>query len=79
MEYRFDFDENLPDLPTAFDLEAVEVLFNQRWPGHPNVTTLPVKVKVDRLQDIKYRPMEWCVTTYEIQVDQPDPPTTSGA
>lgn len=70
MEYRFDFDENLPDLPTAFDLEAVEELFNQRWPGHPAVTNFPVNVKVDRLQDIKYRPMEWCVTTYEIQVEQ---------
>jgi aminoglycoside phosphotransferase (APT) family kinase protein len=72
MEYRFDFDENLPDLPTAFDLEAIEELFNQRWPGHPTVTNFPVRVKVDRLQDIKYRPMEWCVTTYEIQVEQPD-------
>ena len=75
MEYRFDFDENLPDLPTAFDLEAIEELFNQRWPGHPAVTGYPVRVKVERLQDIKYRPMEWCVTTYEIQVDQPGRPT----
>jgi hypothetical protein len=29
MDYRFDFDEHLPDLPVAFDLEAVAQLFQE--------------------------------------------------
>ncbi len=72
MDYRFDFDDQLPDLPTAFDLEAVSEIFTQKWPGHPDFAGTPEIVKVDRLQDVKYRPAEKCVTTYELQVEHPD-------
>ena len=37
MEYRFDFDEQLPDLPMAFDLQAVAQLFEQQLLRQPSI------------------------------------------
>ena len=38
MEYRFDFDEQLPDLPMAFDLQAVAQLLNSSCSAsHPSL------------------------------------------
>jgi aminoglycoside phosphotransferase (APT) family kinase protein len=71
MDTRFDFDDQLPELPTAFDLEAISELFTGCWPGQPQVTGMPTAVRVERIQDIKYKPAERCVLTYELQVEQP--------
>ncbi|RPJ39574.1 MAG: hypothetical protein EHM21_15565, partial [Chloroflexi bacterium] len=68
MEYRFDFDDQLEDLPIAFDLDAVAQLFQQKLFG------LASAVKVLRLQDAKYHPSKRCVTTYEVVVDRPGEP-----
>ena len=80
MDYRFDFDEKLPDLPVAFDLEAIAELFTDHWPGANLGDGLPVTVRALRQQDIKYRPIERGVITYEILVEQPgtDPWETIG-
>ncbi len=72
MDYRFDFDEQLPDLPVAFDLEAVSQLFEERWPAHREFTGQPRHVRAARIQDIKYYPSQRCVITYELQVERPD-------
>jgi len=72
MNYRFDFDEQLPDLPLAFDLDAVAQLFEERWPARNELDGPPGKIKVIRLQDTKYKPAVRCVTTYEIQGERPD-------
>jgi hypothetical protein len=70
MEYRFDFDDQLPDLPIAFDFEKVAELFER---GMFNSSQKPaVKVNVKKLQDVKYRPSERCVTTYELIVEKPE-------
>ena len=70
MEYRFDFDDQLPDLPIAFDFEEVADLFERRV---FNSSQKPAgKVNVKKLQDVKYRPSERCVTTYELIVGRPD-------
>ena len=72
MEYRFDFDDQLPDLPMAFDFEEVAELF-ERKVFAPNASQDPVgRVHVKKLQDVKYRPSERCVTTYDLIVDRPD-------
>ena len=72
MEYRFDFDDQLPDLPIAFDFEEVAELF-ERKVFVPNASQDPVgRVHVKKLQDVKYRPSERCVTTYELIVGRPD-------
>ena len=72
MEYRFDFDDQLPDLPIAFDFEEVAELF-ERKVFAPNAERDPVgRVHVRKLQDVKYRPSERCVTTYELIVGRPD-------
>src|SRR5918996_88592 len=70
MEYRFDFDNQLPDLPIAFDFDEVADLFERKV---FNSSQEPVsKVHVKKLQDVKYRPSERCVTTYDLIVDRPD-------
>jgi len=72
MEYRFDFDEYLPDLPMVFDLEAVGQLFQERWPSPNGSGNAPGKIRASRMQDVKYYPTRRCVITYEIQVEPPD-------
>ena len=70
MEYRFDFDDRLPSLPIAFDFEQVAELFEREM---FNSSQQPAgKVNVKKLQDVKYRPSERCVTTYELLVEQPE-------
>jgi aminoglycoside phosphotransferase (APT) family kinase protein len=64
MEYRFDFDDQLPDLPIAFDLDAVAQLFQEKLTGPGTL------VKVNKLQDAKYRPSTRCVATYEMVIDR---------
>src|SRR5688500_19144975 len=72
MEYRFDFVDQLPDLPIAFDFEEVADLF-ERKVFAPNAVRDPVgRVHVKKLQDVKYKPSERCVTTYELIVGRPD-------
>lgn len=72
MEYRFDFDDQLPDLPSAFDFEEVADLFERKvfdaGSSPDPIGTLNVK----KLQDVKYRPSKRCVTTYELIVGKPD-------
>ena len=70
MEHRFDFDNQLPDLPLAFDFDKVAELFErevfnslQGPAGHASVK---------KLQDVKYKPSQRCVTTYELIVGNPD-------
>src|SRR5687767_11164693 len=72
MEYRFDFDDQLPDLPMAFDFEEVADLFERKVFG-PTSSQNPIgTLNVKKLQDVKYRPSERCVTTYELIVGKPD-------
>ncbi|HET9590142.1 MAG TPA: phosphotransferase [Anaerolineales bacterium] len=72
MEYRFDFDDQLPDLPIAFDFEEVADLFERKVFG-PNSLQDPIgTINVRKLQDVKYRPSHRCVTTYELIVGKPD-------
>ena len=72
MEYRFDFDDQLPDLPIAFDFEEVAELFERKVFG-PNSSRDPIgTLNVMKLQDVKYRPASGCVTTYELIVGKPD-------
>ena len=72
MEYRFDFDDQLPDLPIAFDFDEVAGVFERKLfdvnsPQDP-ATVLSIK----KLQDLKYRPSQGCVTTYEMIVGKAD-------
>ena len=63
MEYRFDFDDQLPDLPIAFDFDEVADLFERKVFG-PNSSQDPIgSLNVKKLQDVKYRPSNRCVTT----------------
>lgn len=71
MEYRFDFDEQLPDLPLAFDMEAVRALFEEHLLSQSQASGPSGTVSVARMQDAKYQPSRRCVTTYEIRVDEP--------
>jgi aminoglycoside phosphotransferase (APT) family kinase protein len=74
MEYRFDFDDQLPDLPIAFDFDEVADLFERKVFG-PNSSQDPVgTLNVRKLQDVKYRPSHRCVTTYDLIVGRPDSP-----
>ena len=53
MEYRFDFDDQLPDLPMAFDFDEVAELF-ERKVFRPNSSQEPVgTLNVRKLQDVK--------------------------
>lgn len=69
MDYRFDFDELLLELPQAFDLEAVGQLFQERWPSINNRGVAPGLVHVRRMQDVKYYPTRRCVFTYELDIE----------
>jgi aminoglycoside phosphotransferase (APT) family kinase protein len=72
MEYRFDFDDQLPDLPVAFDFDEVADLFERKLFG-PNSSQDPIgSLNVKKLQDVKYRPSNGCVTTYDLIVGKPD-------
>ena len=70
MDYRFDFDDQLPDLPIAFDFEEVSNLFEREV--FNSSQKLAGKVNVKKLQDVKYRPSERCVITYELIVGKPE-------
>ena len=72
MEYRFDFDDQLPDLPMAFDFEEVADLF-ERKVFRPNSSQHSMgTINVKKLQDVKYRPSQGCVTTYDLIVGKPE-------
>ena len=72
MEYRFDFDDQLPDLPIAFDFDEVADLFERKLFG-PNSSQDPIgSINVKKLQDVKYRPSQRCVTTYDLIVGKQD-------
>ena len=72
MEYRFDFDDQLPDLPIAFDFDEVADLFERKVFG-PDSSQGPIgTLNVKKLQDVKYRPSNRCVTTYDLIVGRPD-------
>jgi thiamine kinase-like enzyme len=68
MQSRFDFDDQLPDLPTAFDFDKVAELFDRKLfrPASPQDPARVLSIK--KLQDLKYRPSHRCVATYEMLV-----------
>jgi phosphotransferase family enzyme len=72
MEYRFDFDDQLPDLPIAFDFDEVADVFDRKLfrPASPQDPARVLSIK--KLQDLKYRPSHRCVTTYEMLVGKSD-------
>lgn len=74
MEYRFDFDDQLPDLPIAFDFDEVADLFERKLFGSNSSQPLAGTLNVKKLQDVKYRPSHRCVTTYDLIIGQPDSP-----
>ena len=74
MEYRFDFDDQLPDLPIAFDFDEVAELFERKL-FDVNSPQDPASVlNIKKMQDLKYRPSQGCVTTYEMFVVKADSP-----
>jgi aminoglycoside phosphotransferase (APT) family kinase protein len=68
MEYRFDFDDQLPDLPIAFDFDEVANLFERKLFSVDSSQESAGILHVKKLQDVKYRPSHRCVTTYELIV-----------
>jgi len=72
MEYRFDFDDQLPDMPSAFDFEEVADLFERKLHLSNSVENPSGKLTIKKLQDVKYRPSQRCVTTYEILIGKTD-------
>ncbi len=68
MEYRFDFDDQLPDMPIAFDYDEVADLFQRKLFGLNSPLGSADSLNVKKLQDLKYRPSHRCVTTYEMLV-----------
>jgi hypothetical protein len=72
MEYRFDFDDQLPDLPIAFDFEEVADLFERKVFGPNSSQDRVGTLNVKKLQDVKYRPSHRCVTTYDLIVGRQD-------
>jgi aminoglycoside phosphotransferase (APT) family kinase protein len=80
MEYRFDFDDQLPDLPIAFDFDEVASLFERKLFGFGDSQDQAGVLNIKKLQDLKYRPSHRCVTTYEIVVGKANslPETTIG-
>src|SRR5919197_1033587 len=72
MEYRFDFDDQLPDLPIAFDFDEVADLFERKL-FDPGSSQEPIgTLNVKKLQDVKYRPSNRCVTTYDLIIGKPE-------
>src|SRR6266496_6771420 len=74
MDYRFDFDDQLPDLPIAFDFDEVADLFERKLFGPKSAQDLVGVLSIKKLQDLKYRPSHRCVTTYEMIVGKADTP-----
>ena len=72
MEYRFDFDDQLPDLPIAFDFDEVADLFERKLFGPKSTQDLVGVLSIKKLQDLKYRPSHRCVTTYEMIIGKAD-------
>jgi len=72
MDYRFDFDDQLPDLPIAFDFDEVAELFERKLFGLNSPQGLAGVLRIKKLQDLKYRPSHRCVTTYEMIIGQAD-------
>jgi hypothetical protein len=74
MEYRFNFDDQLPDLPIAFDFDEVASLFERKLFGSGASQGQAGVLNIKKLQDVKYRPSQRCVTTYEMIVGEDDTP-----
>ena len=72
MEYRFDFDDQLPDLPIAFDFDEVADVFERKLFGPKTSQDLVGVLNIKKLQDLKYRPSHRCVTTYEMVIGKAD-------
>src|SRR3990172_4976255 len=72
MDYRFDFDDQLPDLPIAFDFDEVADLFERKLFKTNSSQDLVGVLSIKKLQDLKYRPSHRCVTTYEMIVGKAD-------
>ena len=72
MDYRFDFDDQLPDLPIAFDFDEVADLFERKLFGPKSPQSQVGDLSIKKLQDLKYRPSHRCVTTYEMMVGTAD-------
>jgi aminoglycoside phosphotransferase (APT) family kinase protein len=72
MEYRFDFDDQLPDLPIAFDFDEVASLFERKLFGTGTPQNQAGVLHIKKMQDLKYRPSERCVSTYEMVVGKAD-------
>ena len=72
MEYRFDFDDQLPDLPIAFDFDEVASLFERKLFGSGAPQDQAGVLNIKKMQDLKYRPSHRCVTTYEMIVGKAD-------
>ena len=72
MEYRFDFDDQLPDLPIAFDFDEVADLFERKLHLSNSVQSSTGNLTIKKLQDVKYRPSHSCVMTYEIMIGKAD-------
>jgi aminoglycoside phosphotransferase (APT) family kinase protein len=72
MEYRFDFDDQLPDLPIAFDFDEVADVFERKLFGAKSGQDLVGVLSIKKLQDLKYRPSHRCVTTYEMVIGKAD-------
>ncbi len=72
MDYRFDFDDQLPDLPIAFDFDEVADLFERKLFVPNSAKDLVGILSIKKLQDLKYRPSHRCVTTYEMIVGKAD-------
>jgi aminoglycoside phosphotransferase (APT) family kinase protein len=72
MEYRFDFDDQLPDLPMAFDFDEVAGVFERKLFDVISPQDPASVLNIKKLQDLKYRPSQGCVTTYEMFVVKAD-------
>ena len=57
MDYRFDFDDQLPDLPIAFDFDEVADLFERKLFGPKSAQDLVGVLSIKKLQDLQ-KPFE---------------------
>ncbi|HLO14267.1 MAG TPA: phosphotransferase, partial [Anaerolineales bacterium] len=67
-----DFDDQLPDMPIAFDYDEVADLFQRKLFGLNSPLGFAESLTVKKLQDLKYRPSHRCVTTYEMIIGRAD-------
>src|SRR5687768_11849367 len=72
MEYRFDFDDQLPDLPIAFDFDEVAGVFERKLFDVNSPQDPATVLNIKKMQDLKYRPSHRCVTTYEMMIGKAD-------